>query len=187
MLNICLLHGVLPRKCMHTIIAPPCKNKKEDITDSSNYRPVSLATVILKLFEHYILTCISSFTATGDNQFGFKAQHDTDIIMCVYTLTQTVSYLTKHNSNVYSVFLNASRAFDRTNHSLLFKKLIFRKVPVCWVRLLASWYGNQQMLVKWGNTYSEPFHVTNGVRQGGVLSPYLYALYLDELESETNE
>ena len=87
---------------------------------------------------------------------------------------------------MYSVFLDASKAFDRTNHSLLFKKLISRKVPVCWVRLLASWYGNQQMLVKWGNTFSEPFHVTNGVRQGGVLSPYLYALYLDELSEKLN-
>ena len=34
---------------------------------------------------------------------------------------------------------------------------------------------------------SDPFHVTNGVRQGGVLSPYLFAIYLDELSTETNQ
>jgi len=44
-----------------------------------------------------------------------------------------------------------------------------------------SWYRQQIMQVKWGTNYSSPFTVTNGVRQGGVLSPYLFAVYLDEL------
>jgi len=34
--------------------------------------------------------------------------------------------------------------------------------------------------------FSEPFHVSNGVRQGGVLSPYLFAVYLDDLSNELN-
>jgi len=42
------------------------------------------------------------------------------------------------------------------------------------------------MKIKWGKHLSEPFHVTNGVRQGGVLSPYLFAVYLDDLSSELN-
>jgi len=37
------------------------------------------------------------------------------------------------------------------------------------------------MQVKWGTNYSSPFTITNGVRKGVVLSPYLIALYLDEL------
>ena len=52
---------------------------------------------------------------------------------------------------------------------------------MCIVRLLLSWYRQQTMQVKWGTYYSAPFTVTNGVRQGGVLSPYLFAVYLDEL------
>jgi len=36
------------------------------------------------------------------------------------------------------------------------------------------------MQLKWGANYSSPFTVANGVRQGGVLSPYLFAVYLDE-------
>ena len=35
--------------------------------------------------------------------------------------------------------------------------------------------------IKWGTNFSSPFTVTNGVKQGGVLSPYLFAVYLDEL------
>ena len=42
------------------------------------------------------------------------------------------------------------------------------------------------MQIKWGKHFSEPFHVSNEVRQGGVLSPYLFALYLDDLSNELN-
>jgi len=57
---------------MKTVIVPFCKSKNGDISDAGNCRPVSFATVISKLFEHYILSCISPYFATTDNQFGFK-------------------------------------------------------------------------------------------------------------------
>jgi len=68
----------------------------------------------------------------------------------------------------------------------LFEKLIQRKVPKCFVRLLKYWYKEQTMQIKCGKHLSEPFHVTNGVRQGGVLIPYLFAVYLDDLPTELN-
>jgi len=46
------------------------------------------------------------------------------------------------------------------------------------VRLLQHWYKEQMMQVKWGKHLSDPFNVTNGVRQGGVLSSYLLAVYI---------
>jgi len=45
---------------------------------------------------------------------------------------------------------------------------------------------NKRCKIKWGKHLSKPFHVTNGVRQGGVLGPYLFALYLDALSTELN-
>ena len=164
---------------MQTVIVPICKNKNGNISDAGNYRPVSLATIFSKLFEHYILSCISPLLATTDNQFGFKPKHGTD--MCIFLLKETVSYYVNKDTPVFSAFLDASKAFDRTNHNQLFAKLIKRNVPMCIVRLLLSWYRQQTMQVKWGTNYSSPFTVTNGVRQGGVLSPYLFAVYLDEL------
>ena len=43
------------------------------------------------------------------------------------------------------------------------------------------------MQVKWGNCRSKSFLVTNGVRQGGVLSPYIFAIYVDDLYVELNK
>ena len=125
--NVCLLHGKIPQECMQTVIVPICKNKNGDKSDAGNCRPVSLATIISKLLEHYILSCISPLLAKTDNQFGFKSKHGTD--MCIFLLKQTVSYYVNKDTPVSSAFLDASKAFDRTNHNLLFAKLIKRNVP----------------------------------------------------------
>ena len=54
------------------------------------------------------------------------------------------------------------------------------------VRLLQYWYSNQRLCVKWGSQLSSSFSVTNGVRQVGVLSPLLFAVYLNQLSIELN-
>ena len=87
---------------------------------------------------------------------------------------------------MYCAFLDASKAFDLVNHYMLFKKLIERNIPTCFVRILYYWYSKQNMKVKWGNCLSSPFSVSNSVRQGGVLSSYLFALYIDDLSVKLN-
>jgi len=72
--------------------------------------------------------------STIDNQFGFKAGHSTD--QCIFLLKQTASYFVTHGSSVHAVFLDSFKAFDRVIHMKLFEKLIQRKVPMCFVRLL---------------------------------------------------
>ena len=64
-----------------------------------------------------------------------------------------------------------SKSFDRVNHRMLFKQLGVRGYIL---RILINWYNNQDMCVRWGDAYSAKFKVTNGVIQGGILSPYLF-------------
>ena len=98
--------------------------------------------MVSKPLEHFILSNISPFLGTTDNQFGFKAGHSTD--QCTFLLKQTASYVTL-GSSVHAVFLDASKAFDRVLHMKLFEKLIQRKVPMSFVRLLKHWYKEQKM------------------------------------------
>jgi len=59
-------------------------------------------------------------------------------------------------------------------------------MPMCFVRLLKHWYNEtlvQTKQIKWAKHLSEPFHVSNGLRQGGVLSPYLFGVYLNVIQT----
>lgn len=71
LLNVYLSHGKIPQQCMRTVIEPIFINKKGDISDAGNCRPVSL-TIISNIFDHYISYCISPFVAPAENQIGFK-------------------------------------------------------------------------------------------------------------------
>ena len=106
--------------------------------------------------------------------------------MCIFLLKQIILSYLQQGSPIFSVFLDASKAFDRVSHELLFKKLLLRDVPPCFIRLLRYWYRQQQMRVRWGSQLSQSFEVSNGVRQGGILGPYLFAVYIDQLSKDLN-
>ena len=82
---------------------------------------------------------------------------------------------------MYCSFLDASKAFDRLVHSGLFIKLIERNIPKIFIDILITWYDGLRCRVKWDGFMGDWFDITAGVRQGGVLSPDLYNIYVDEL------
>ena len=172
-------HGYLPANMLSVQLVPIIKSKSGLISSKDNYRPIAIASVLSKVLEFIILERIEMFVYTHENQFGFKKQHGTDT--CIYVMKEIINRYQRLGSSVHLSFLDASKAFDRINHDTLFKKLVNRNVPAYIVRLLVFWYSHQQMFVKWGNVMSSVFTVSNGVRQGGVLSPYLFNVYMDGL------
>ena len=186
LLFTCMLtHGHMPANFMKSTIVPLIKNKNGDSSDKSNYRPIALVTPCSKLFELVLLDFIEDNLYSTDNQFGFKKKHATD--MCLFTLKNVIEYYRKWGSPVYVCFLDASKAFDRINHWTLFRKMKDRGISALIIRILLFWYREQTLTVKWGQTVSDCFHVTNGVRQGSVLSPKCFAVYVDDLSVQLRE
>ena len=175
------VHGGLPSEFMDLTISPIIKNKKGKISDPDNYRPIAKATVLSKVLETVLLEKMGPFLRTSDNQFGYKKGLSTDT--CVLALKETIAKYKDKQSNVFVSFLDASRAFDRVCYPVLFKILHRRGVPIPLLRVLFFWYTNQEMKAKWGSSFSNKFRVSNGVKQGGVLSPFLFSCYLDDLSS----
>lgn len=184
-INLAIIHGYIPKKALETVLVPIVKDKKGNITDVDNYRPIAIATVASKIIEVLLLNKYESFFATNCNQFGFKPSHSTD--MCIFLLKEVIDFYNTHSSPVYMCFMDASKAFDRVNHWHLFSKLIRRGLPFIVIRFLCIWYSTQVFIVRWCDAMSQPFYVTNGVRQGGVLSPYLYNVFIDDLSYELNK
>ena len=116
-INLCLIHGHIPRTCLDTVLTPIIKSRNGDVASKNNYRPVAIATVLSKLYKRFILSKMEHHLITSCNQFGFKSGHSTD--MCVFLLKQIAGHYNECGSPVYTVYLDASKAFDRVRHSTL--------------------------------------------------------------------
>ena len=104
----------------------------------NNYRPIALSSIISKVFEHVIAELLEVYRWTNDNQFGFNSEHSTDL--CIYAPTEFIEYFKSCSTSVYVAFLDASKAFDKISHQMLFGKLIDRCVPLYLVMILCYSY-----------------------------------------------
>ena len=96
-------------------------------------------------------------------------------------LLETANHFVNKGSNVYVVFLDASKAFDRVCYTKLFRALLKRGMNKLYIRCLIYMYTNQKLCVSWNGFKTNSFSVSNGVKQGGVLSPLLFSVYVDGL------
>ena len=177
-----LRHGTSPNMLKTACMVPIPKNKKGNLCDSDNYRAIALISCLSKILDLILLKKYGDKFTTSDMQFGFKDGCSTNA--CTFVMKETVSYYINNGNYVYAAFLDATKAFDRVNYCKLFKLLLKRDVPPCVIRLIMSMYIDQSMFIKWNGSSSKFFNVTNGVKQGGILSPILFCIYIDELLCE---
>ncbi|XP_045455615.1 uncharacterized protein LOC123665346 [Melitaea cinxia] len=112
--SLCVGHSYLPDDLMKTVVVPVVKNKTGNLADKHNYRPISLATIMAKVFDGLLNTQLRKHIKLHDNQLLHKSQ-DT----CVHT----VKYYINRKTPVYACFLDLSKAFDLVVYDLLWKKL----------------------------------------------------------------
>ena len=175
--NGLLQHGYVPIDFLRGSISPIIKDSYGDLSDTSNYRGITLGCLPAKLFEFAIQIKTSHLLGTDELQYGFKKSTSTN--HALYTLKTSVHYFVNNGSNIFAAFLDCSKAFDRVSHYGLFTKLIDRKVPLCILLCLVFWYLNMTSVVKWGSSVIRSFRVPLGVKQGGINSPEFFGCYID--------
>ena len=116
---------------------------------------------------------------SSELQFGFKKNLSTT--QCTFIMLDILDYYIFSKSSINLLTLDASKAFDRVNYCKLFATLFKRDISPIVLRILLFMYAHQSLRVKWGSTLSKQFSVMNGVKQCGVLSPILFAVYTDGL------
>ncbi|CAH4036168.1 unnamed protein product [Pieris brassicae] len=158
---------------------PDFKNKTGDVSVCNNYRPISLATITAKVLDVVLERQLSKHLKLSDAQFGFRPMLSTEC--AILSLKHVVGYYTERNTPVYAVFLELSKVFDVVRYGLLWGKLRQTGVPGPYVDLFSHWYEHQTNQIRWSNTLSEEYRLECGVRQGGLTSPALFNLYINEL------
>lgn len=181
--TLCIGHCHLPDDLIRTVVVPVIKNKTGDASDLTNYRPISLATILAKVLDGVIDRHMSDRIEIHDAQFGFRPNLSTE--SAILAVKHTVQYYTQRKTPVVACFLDLSQAFDLVSYDLLWTKLKNdTRVASEVVSILQYWYGRQRNRVRWAGVLSDEYDLECGVRQGGLTSPRLFNLYMNGLIEE---
>lgn len=174
-----LTHGSVIDDFRACSIVPIPKAKNTNLTDSENYRGIALSSVFGRIFDLIVLHRYSDELTSCDLQFGFKKNRST--AMCSMIAKEVIAHYVNSNSNVHCVFLDSSKAFDKVEYCKLFNLLLDRHIPPHVIRVLLNMYTGQQVKILWNGVCSNTFPALNGVKQGAIISPILFCVYLDTL------
>ena len=143
--NAMLQHSFVPTLLLRGNIAPLVKDREGDLSDSSNYRAITLSSIFVQMFEILQKAKFGYFFPNSDHQFGFKPKTSTS--HAIFSLKQSVNHFTSNGSGVYLAFLDCSKAFDRISHFGLFLKLMKQDVPLCFLLCVMFLYMNRWQII----------------------------------------
>ena len=173
-----LVHGSVARPLLACAVMPLLKSSLKDPADTKSYRAIAGSSTLLMLFDRVVLHLWGDRLASGSLQMGYKRGSST--AQCTYVVQETVNQFLNGGTNPIMVALDMTMAFDMCRFDVLFTK-IEAKLPAVVTRVLIFVYERQYAWVRWGTSKSSEFGIKNGTRQGSVLSPALFTVYIQEL------
>ena len=155
------------------------KGKKKCKFDKDNYCGITLLNVIGKILERIILNRNMQVLdkAGVPNNLQFAYQKGNSCAFGSYVLHETINQFVEDGSTVYTCFLDSSKAFDTVWIDGLFFKLFELGVKGKTWRLLRNWHGKISCCVLLDGLLSHSFPIKQGIRQGGILSPWLFMCF----------
>lgn len=183
MFNVILEEETIPNSW--ATISLSFLHKKGSKDNPNNYRPIALLNHITKLFTTIIYNRLNDWaeenTILNENQSGFRRNRGP--MDNIFSLTAIAHiYLRLRKSRLYAIFVDFKKAFDSILHLLLWENLYKNGVSSKVIRVIKDLYMKAKVKIKSENTTSTTIDVTKGVLQGDSLSPFLFALFINDIE-----
>ena len=171
----------MPEEWRRNILVPIFKNKG-DIQSCTNYRGIKLMSDTMKLGERVIEHRLRSLTCITMNQFGFMPGRST--IEAIFLLRQVMERHREQKKDIHMVFIDLEKAYDKIPRNVMWWALEKHKVPTKYVALIKDMYNKVVTSVRTTNGDTSNFPINIGLHQGSALSPYLFALVINEITRE---
>lgn len=175
-----------PAQMKRGIIITLHKGGRKRKDDPNNYRAITLSSVLLKLYERILLFRIESNSYYSVNidslQGGFQKQ--VGCIMTAFSLKEAIYFSKENKSKLYVCFLDVRKAFDTVWHEGLFYKMYQFNIHGLIFKAIIDLYSEMESRVKYQGCTSAWFKILQGSRQGGVISPPSYLMFINDLLRE---
>ena len=161
-------------------------HKKGAKEDPDNYRGISLMSCMAKLFLTILNNRLTTFCLENKiltpSQLGFVGGNRTsDPHIILNSLVH--KYCHQGKKKLFGCFVDFSKAFDSVPRDLLLEKLKNRGIDGKFFEIIKTIYSNDRAGIKFGDKFSSPFRTNRGVRQGCVLSPLLFNIFLSDIQN----
>lgn len=181
--NICFNTATIPSIWGKCVINPIPKSSTTDPRDPLSYRGISLASSVYKIYCSILNSRLSSWVESNnkivDEQNGFrKGRSTTDQIS---SLTNIIDTRKKQKKSTYCAFIDFRKAYDLINRDKLWDKLMQSGIRGKMFQAIKSIYRNVTANVRINAFNTDWFDIKCGLRQGCILSPILFNLYINDL------
>ena len=173
----CWQQKTLPQEFKDVLILPIYKNKG-DYKDCSNYRGISLLAIAGKIMAKIVQSRLSRLAegVLTESQCGFRQERST--VDMIFSLRQIQEKAIEQQQELYIVFIDFRKAFDTVDRSMLWRVLKLFGCPEHLTEIIRQFHEGTKGRVLVGTQVSEDIEVNHGTKQGCVLAPTLFTLFL---------
>ncbi|KAK3548127.1 hypothetical protein QTP70_004864 [Hemibagrus guttatus] len=167
-----------------SVLVPIFKNKG-DVQSCSNYRGIKLMSHTMKLWERVAEARLRKVVEVCEQQYGFMPRKSTTD--AIFALRILMEKYRDGQRELHCVFVDLEKAYDRVPREELWYCMRKSGVAEKYVRVVHYMYERRRTVVRCAVGQTEEFKVEVGLHQGSTLSPFLFAIVMDQLSEEVRQ
>ncbi|KAK3508959.1 hypothetical protein QTP70_015383, partial [Hemibagrus guttatus] len=174
----------MPEEWRRSVLVPIFKNKG-DVQSCSNYRGIKLMSHTMKLWERVVEARLRKVVEICEQQYGFMPRKSTTD--AIFALRILMEKYRDGQRELHCVFVDLEKAYDRVPREELWYCMRKSGVAEKYVRVVQDMYERSRTVVRCAVGQTEEFKVEVGLHQGLALSPFLFAMVMDQLSEEVRQ